>query len=307
MNRLLFESSPFFIFLCLILGVGYAYILYKAKHPWSKRWNRFLFGVRATVVFFLAFLILGPIIKQIRNTVEKPVFIVLNDNSQSINEANDSIYLQKIQQEISLLSAQLAEAGYEVAVTDLSSENTGTLVYSFPVSDLSGSIKKITNRFEGRKIAGMALLSDGIYNSGISPLYATYQMPIYSVGLGDTTQQRDISIQRVNYNKIAYQGNQFPLHVEIRSNGFSGEEISVSVVKNGKSVVRKSSRIKNNWTAFDFEISAYDDGLQRYSIQVEQKSGESNSKNNQATVFVEVVKGKKRVAIVASAPHPDVK
>ena len=46
-----------------------------------------------------------------------------------------------------------------------------------PMSDLSGALKKITNRYESNQMGGVILASDGIYNEGISPLYSTYNFP----------------------------------------------------------------------------------------------------------------------------------
>ena len=71
MQNVTLESSPAFILICIALGLGYAFLLYKSKHPWSKMLNWILFGGRTALVFFLSFLLLGPIIKQINNSVEK--------------------------------------------------------------------------------------------------------------------------------------------------------------------------------------------------------------------------------------------
>ncbi len=43
MQRLIFESSPAFIILCIAMGIGYAWLLYKNKHTWGKTTNRILF------------------------------------------------------------------------------------------------------------------------------------------------------------------------------------------------------------------------------------------------------------------------
>ncbi len=86
MKHLIFESSPGFVLLCIVAGVGYAWLLYTSKHPWSVALNRVLFVVRAVVVFFLTFFLLGPIIRYAQNTYEKPVFVLLQDNSLSIKE-----------------------------------------------------------------------------------------------------------------------------------------------------------------------------------------------------------------------------
>src|SRR3990170_2373004 len=92
MQRILFESAPEFLMVCVIAGLAYAAIQYtRTKHPWSKGMNTLLFSFRAIVAFFVAFLLLGPIVKQISNVYEKPAFIILHDNSSSIREVTDSV------------------------------------------------------------------------------------------------------------------------------------------------------------------------------------------------------------------------
>src|SRR5688500_2333215 len=95
-QNIIFESSPLYIIVCIIAAIGFAFLLYRSKHPWSKRWNRILFGFRTVLAFLLAFLLLGPIVKQINNIFEKPYFIVLFDNSVSVRETGDSTMLQQI-------------------------------------------------------------------------------------------------------------------------------------------------------------------------------------------------------------------
>ena len=90
-QRIIFESSPAYILVCLAVGVGYALLLYRTTHPWPVLINRVLFGMRAVLAFLLAFLLLGPIIRQITNFTEKPLFVILRDNSGSVIEATDSV------------------------------------------------------------------------------------------------------------------------------------------------------------------------------------------------------------------------
>jgi hypothetical protein len=91
MQRLLFESSPLLIFLCAaLLRLGTRIILYRSKHTWSKRINQILFGFRTALVFFLAILLLGPVLKLITNQFEKPNWVFLIDSSSSVAEVVDS-------------------------------------------------------------------------------------------------------------------------------------------------------------------------------------------------------------------------
>src|SRR5687768_15896032 len=202
-QNIIFESSPAYIIVCLIAAIGFAFLLYRSKHPWSERWNRILFGFRATLAFLLAFLLLGPIVKQINNIFEKPYFIVLFDNSVSVKEAGDSTSLQKINNDIKALTDALADKGFDVKKSNLNGDEIQDPVFSAETSDLTGALRKIANRYEGSRIGGVLLVSDGIYNGGISPLYASYNFPIHTVGVGDTLQHIDVGIKNVSYNKIA--------------------------------------------------------------------------------------------------------
>src|SRR5690606_18715437 len=193
-QRIIFESSPAYILLCLAVGVGYALLLYRTNHPWPVTINRVLFGLRAILAFLLAFLLLGPIIRQITNYTEKPLFIILRDNSGSVTEATDSTTLTALDRELRTLSESLEDKGYDVVVTDLEGRETTEPVFNARVTDLHGALEKVSNRYEGKKFGGVLLVSDGIYNTGISPLFANYKFPVHTLGIGDTTQRTDVAI-----------------------------------------------------------------------------------------------------------------
>jgi hypothetical protein len=128
------------------------------------------------------------------------------------------------------------------------------------------------------------------------------------MGIGDTLQRPDLSIKNVVYNKIAYQGNKFPLRVEVSMKGFANEDVNVTLRHKGSLVTRQNKRTgTGGLVVMDFQPLAAEEGIQRWDIQVEAKPGERNTRNNAATVFIEVVEGKKKVLLVAPAPHPDIK
>lgn len=308
MKNLILESHPAFVILCLAVAVGYAFLLYKTKHPWSGTLNKILFTGRAVLVFLLGFLLLSPIIRQVNNLYEKPVFIILQDNSVSVKETTDSVSLKNLQQSLSTIRQSMQDAGYETFQKDLSGEDVETVNFNEPASDLQGALRRVSNQYEGQSVAGVMLVSDGIYNSGLSPLYTAYTFPVYTVGVGDTAQRQDIAIKDLVYNKIAYQGNQFPIRAEILVKGFPGQNITVSLIKSGKVIERQT---KNSGTdqllPVEFKIAATEQGIQRLDVQVEVKREEKNGRNNKATAFVDVIEGKKKILVVANAPHPDIK
>jgi hypothetical protein len=308
MQRLLFEHSPFFILLCIAAGVGYAYILYSRNYTWSKRTNQLLFGLRTLIVFFLAFLLLGPIIRLITNEYEKPTWVFLIDSSTSVGEVMDSLGQSKLATALGEAKRAIENSGYEVKWKDLNGNEITSIAANEPTSDLNKGIQNVVNEFEGRNLAGVILVSDGIYNAGASPLYTPVRVPVYSVGLGDTTLRVDLILKNVAFNKVTYQGNKFPLKAQVLMQGIGNQEISVSVIKDGKTLSNeKKITGTRSLVDFDFQLDAIGKGIQRYDISVKPLDQEYNKRNNTTSIFIEVVDGKKKILLVAPAPHPDIK
>ena len=305
MQRLIFESSPAFIFLCILLGLGYAFVLYRAKHPWSKNTNRLLFTSRAIVVSLLSFLLIGPILKLTKNIFEKPAIVLLLDNSSSLKGAVDSV---KLQNDLTATITQLKNQGFEMSFKTLSDKENQKINFDQKISDLNGAIKNTIADYEGKNLAGLVLFTDGIYNSGSSPLYSSWRIPIHTVGLGDTTEHPDLILKNIAYNKIAYQGNRFPIRAEVAIQSLPRQNVTVSVLKNGTVVSQLQKNSDNkSFLEFDFLADAKDKGIQRYEIVVQAVTNESNLKNNRTGIFIEVVEGKKKILLIAPAPHPDIK
>jgi len=308
MQRLLFESSPLFIILCAMLGLGYAFILYRAKHTWSKRINQVLFGLRAVLVFFLAILLLGPIIKLITNQYEKPSWVFLIDSSSSIAAGMDSTARLQLKDQLEQASQSLQDEGYEVQWKDLNGNDMGSLVFNAPTSDLNRGVQNVIHDFEGRNLAGLILVTDGIYNSGASPVYTPVRIPVYTIGLGDTVARVDLVLKNVAFNKVAYQGNKFPLRAQVLLQGIDNQDVSVSIFKDGKSISTLQQNSGNkSFIDFDFQLDATEKGIQRYDVSVRSIAQESNKRNNSSSAFIEVVEGKKKIVMIAPAPHPDIK
>jgi hypothetical protein len=305
MQHLIFESSSAFVFLCVLLGLGYAYLLYKSKHTWSKRVNRLLFALRAILVALLSFLLMGPVLKLTNNLFEKPALVFLIDNSTSLKENVDSL---KIQNVVNETARQLRQQGFDIVLKDLSGQVIDKIKFDGKSSDLNGALRNVVADYEGKNLAGIVLLSDGIYNSGASPFYTPWHIPLTTVGLGDTVEHADLILKNVMYNKVAYQGNKFPVRAEVAIQNMPDQDVTVSILKNGSMISQqKKNTGKKLFLQFDFLEDAKDKGIQRWDVLVEPSVRESNPKNNRSSIFVDVVEGRKKILVIAPSPHPDIK
>ena len=84
---------------CLLLGLGYAYFLYRKERLLaSNKLKVFLFVIRTLFIGFLAVLFLNPIVKSTHKITEKPIVILAQDISESII---DSSFLTEISKQLS--------------------------------------------------------------------------------------------------------------------------------------------------------------------------------------------------------------
>ncbi|MGB0525128.1 MAG: VWA domain-containing protein [Flammeovirgaceae bacterium] len=313
MVQFLTEYSLWWIIPCLLVGFGYAYLLYKKDAPWTKTVNRSLFGVRFVLISLICFLLLGPYSKLVKNYIEKPTFVLAIDNSQSLPLVNDQKVLDESLTAIAQLAKLLQEKDIEVDLKSFSTkpqvDSLNQLPFDAASTDLSGLLKGIQHQYENKNLAGVVLLSDGIYNQGISPNYTPYTMPVHTVGIGDTLPQIDVNLKTVYANKIAYLGNKFPLVAEIHNSGFEGKTAEVRLSRKGKVLERKRIEFpeESGIQTVQFLTSSEEKGIQHYTLQVSSLSGEFTTKNNYKNVYIDILDGREKILLVAAAPHPDIK
>ena len=313
--QLLFENSPWWIGACLAAGVLYALLLYIQKNhfkneSWGKKINYALLGLRFLLVSLLCFLIVGPFIKQTKNTVESPVVVFAIDNSASVAAVMDSSATISLKQQVDSVSAALREMGYSSEIRDLQTFVTlDSLRFDNVSTNLDNMLRTIASDYEGRNLASVVLLSDGIYNQGVSPTYRPYNFSVNTIGLGDTVPKQDLRVRNLFYNKIAYQGNKFPLVAEVLNTGFAGEKLSVSVSRGGRVLATQEITPINrrDMSSVEFLLEADQEGMQHYVVTVAEQAEEFTAQNNEAHAYVEVVEGKENILLLAQSPHPDIK
>jgi hypothetical protein len=318
----LFQSSPWWILVCLLVGAAYAFAMYQpiprlagsgaAVGGFDKRTTYGLAVLRFLVVSFLCFLLLNPLIRSLRTLTEKPKVVLAVDNSESVVAAGRPA-LNKSLTGLETLRKQLVDKGLDVAVRTFGDTITAADLTQIPftrrTTDLSGLLSGIRQDYEGRNLTDVVLVSDGIFNQGLSPTFGQYPFAIQTVGLGDTIPKKDIQLKGIVANRIAYLGNQFPVQAEVVSNGFQGRSATVVLRQNGKELGRQSVNFgKNNtFNQLTFQTTATQKGVQHYVVEVLPQPGEFSTRNNRQDVYLDVIDGKEKVLLLALAPHPDIK
>ncbi len=302
---LIVETSAWWVLIFALLSAGIAFLTYqKAGQPWSKTTAIVLAFIRFTGLLAIFLLISNPLINNVSNEVEPPEIAIAIDNSLSVVSNEDSSnligYVENAIQAVE-------KAGYSHRIFDLTGDLSLTeLTFNQETTDLTKQISEINSKYDSRNLGAVIMMTDGIYNAGNSPRFRNSLYPFFTIGLGDTTAVKDISILQVNANKVVYQGNRFPIQVLIASNGFSGQTGQVLLIRNGEIIASQVQRISETMT-LNFENEAVEPGLARYEVRIEALEEESSVANNRISFYVDVVEGKENILILAKAPHPDIR
>jgi len=153
-------------------------------------------------------------------------------------------------------------------------------------------------------------LSDGIANIGRNPIYDAEdsKYPIFTVALGDTTRKKDLVLERVTHNRLAYLGNDFPTEVALRADRFKGNSTMLKVF--GPEGQRREQLVDfasdSDVLEIPLTLSARKVGRQRFDIELVPLDGELSVSNNRKTIYVDVLDGRQRILLVHSGPHPDI-
>ncbi|HRH65932.1 MAG TPA: hypothetical protein PLU53_06520 [Bacteroidia bacterium] len=311
--QLITEQPLWWLILCFILGLGYAFLLYKNEKSleslsvWIKR---LLFAFRTLVVTLLAFLLLTPLIKINSKETEKPILILAQDNTKSILINKDSSFY-KNEYPVSVNSfLEALRDKYEIKTISWGDRVSEDLKFSYTdqQTDFSALMDEVNVRFGNRNVGALVIASDGLYNRGSNPVYSeTLKIPVYTIALGDTSVHKDLLIRNVNFNKIVYLGNSFPVQVNVAGRQCAGSQTTLTVKQDSAVLFTRNLSVNGNSFSQDVPVilDAKKQGTMHYKIALSEVLGEITLSNNTRDIYVGVLESKQKIYLVADAPHPD--
>ncbi len=309
------HQYPYWYYLlCLLLGAGLSFLLYykdRRLSDFSKALIYGLFTLRFLTLTVLAFLLFAPLLRYAEKQSEKPIYVVLTDNSQSMLIAQDSLsFTEELKARHKVLKEELAALGHLEHFSFGSRINDTNLVdFSNKVTNFQKAFEELELRYQNRNVAAYIIESDGIYNQGMDPQYLPLlNAPVYSVAYGDSSRQNDLILSEVINNKIAFLGNEFPVEFRLQNDMERGITTTVKVTKGKETLAEEKIEMKADQDVFSLRLNlpAEHIGLQRYVVSVEGIQGEYSLENNAKDFYIDVLDGRQYIQIVAKSPHPDV-
>ena len=312
MNNLSLTYSVWWLLVCLTAGAIYAWIQYSKTAPWSQQLNYVLAVLRIVIITSISFFLLEPYALSITNTFQQPKIIIAIDNSESMTLNRSVEEISNLKRSISEIENKISEEGYDVGLINLDGdqiENIDSLEFNQATTDLSRQILNIKREYSNFNLSGVVLISDGIYNEGYTPVAVTHNTPIYTIGVGDTSKIKDLAISNVINNSTVFEGNDMLLEIQMQNISMGDVFSELVIIQKGIIAYKTQIDFSSNqlMEKISVAIPIMGNGKSSLSIVLRPVDGEFTDLNNRKNIYFDVIDDQKKILIVASAPHPDIK
>lgn len=308
-----FNINYFYLILFAIVLIAYVILNYKYTIPQiSKSLKIILIISRSIALILLLALIFEPLLTLTRKFTIKPVNLIFVDNSRSISFKDQfnrkeiiKNFLNDAKKNNLLNQSKIFSFGSNIKEHNNSELNQ--LKYNDGSTNFTNIFNKIKNL--NSDISTITILSDGVITDGDNPIYMieNSDIPIFTIGLGDSTQKKDIELTNVLHNEIIYANTETSILTTIRQKGFDNQKVSVSFYEENKLLDKQEINFGNDEIkTVSFKYLPKESGEKKLSVYVSVLNGEFSKENNRKIFFVNVLSDKIKIGLVSGYLSPDV-
>jgi hypothetical protein len=274
--------------------------------------------VRGAALTILLFVLCEPLLKVTHTSTLQPVIAVLVDNSLSMTLTDDAGNREETLRSITAGPAlrhasSNARLEFFALSPSLHKIEKDSLRLTGTTTDIGSALRSLRSSAVP-ELKAVLLLSDGNYNTGENPLYEAekFETPIFTTGIGDSLDQKDIVIQKLSTNSIAYVQSTVPLDATIKVSGFENQKLAVRLLEDEKQIDQQyialppSAAGRVGEYPVHFSFTPTESGTRKYTISVPAQEGEVTTKNNTRSVLIKILKNRMRIAVIAGAPSANV-
>ena len=305
--------------LAAICSVILSLFVYRRTVPPVSSAKRYILISLRSLGLVLLFLLIGePLLSLVTHSIDRPIVAALIDNSQSMtitdrtrrrDETLKLILRSNVWKQISK-DGRLEYSIFDVKLKNLAAIKDDSLTFKGEATDIAEALKSVKQSAASSNLQAVVLITDGNSTVGINPLYEAGELgvPVFTIGVGDTIEQKDLLIRKVLTNEITYTGTKVPVNVTVHSSGFDGEQVKVSI-RDGATVLDEKLLMLDKGTRdylVPLSFMTEKEGIRKFTAETSNLPGELTTQNNRMNFFVKVLKSKLRVALIAGTPSEDV-
>jgi uncharacterized membrane protein len=311
-------ASPLPWWLTLIVAAGIvAVAIWSYRRPLvplSRAQRASLVALRLLSLAALVFFLCRPIVLLPPAAAGDIVVPILVDASRSMRVA-DADGEPRIARAAAIVQRQLipgiaAQARAEVfAVGDaaVAADDASKLTADARRTDLTGALAAIRDRYRGRRVPGIVLLSDGADTGQTAKAAVAQGPPVFTVGIGAAEGLHDREVLGIDAADPRLDQASIDLRVSAISSGYGRAPFQLRVLANGR--LLDSRRIVPNadGSPIDqvFTVSPDPVNPTVYTAEIAPEQNEPIPENNRRSVLVNPAGRKRRVLALEGAPGFD--
>jgi len=310
------DLSLSFNYIYFVIGViilaGYSYYVYRYTLPPVSNFKRyFLLILRSLALALLLFIFFEPVITLTKKIILTPTNLFYFDDSRSMLIDDKTNRLGTIKDLIKKINNSSIDKNNEYfsfgsSVKLLNGDNLNQLKFSEPYTDFASIFRDIKQT--DKNIVSITIVSDGVITEGSTPIYTAEKLgiPVFTVGIGDSSRQNDIQIKNIIHNDFIYAETPTTILATILNIGFSDKPASVSLFDGNQLLEQKNIILdKSGVNSVSFDYTPKQSGEKKLSVKIDKVKGESTLLNNQKIFYINVLSNKINVLLIAGSPSPD--
>ena len=302
---------PWWAFALLLAATaGLAWHTYRRFSAQSSR-RLALTGLRFFALMSLVLVLMRPVVHQSTVDGRDVVVPILVDNSRSM-AIDDADGARRIDVARDFIKSQLQPAldgRFQVDVLSfgesLAPASADSLSATARRSDLGSALAGIQDRYRGRPVAGVVLISDGADTGGdtdVATLGATLPA-VFPFGVGSLDAGGDREVLSVTAAETVLDGSRVDLDVSALASGRTEGAVELRLLENGRPREVRHVRVAGGGPIREiFHVSPPAGVATVYTIEIPVAAGELVPENNSRSVLVQPPSRTRRVLLVEGAP-----
>jgi uncharacterized membrane protein len=298
------------IVLTVIAAAAVAWLAYNRRTLAPSR-RATLAAIRCITLLALVLFLLRPVVTDTDSNARGAVAAILVDTSRSMSVEDAAGGVRRIDRARQIVGDRLLPLLSDQFHVEVLAFGDGVrpmrpdeLSATARRSDVSGALAAVRERYRGRPIAGIILLSDGGDTSGAAEKTTAGGPRVYAVPVGAIQPGKDREILSVTAADAILDDSRVDLAVSAVSHGLGSTPIELRLLENGRpvDVRRVTPATDGSPVRAVFQVSPGRAGPTVYSVATPVSAGELVPENNVRSTLVQPPSRPRRVLILEGAP-----